>query len=128
MSEHAIKAAIEKYIALRDKKTTIKARHSEELRPINEAMQLLENAVQKILLKQGADSFKTKGGTAYLSTTTKATVKDWPAFRDFVQEHDLLDMLEHRASKDAVAEFMEANGEAPPGVAVTQEVNTRFRK
>lgn len=128
MSDQAVMAAIEKYITLRDQKKVIKERHSEELRPLNEALQLLENAVQKILLKQGVDSFKTKGGTAYLSTTVKATVKDWPAFRDFVQENDLLDMLEHRASKDAVTEFMEANGDAPPGVAVTQEVNTRFRK
>jgi hypothetical protein len=128
MSEHVLKAAIEKYITLRDEKKVIKERHSEELRPINEALALLENAVQKVLLKQGADSFKTKVGTAYLSTTVKATVKDWPAFRDFVQENDLLDMLEHRASKDAVEEFIEANGDAPPGVAVTKEVNTRFRK
>ena len=126
MSE-ALKHAVKKYIALRNEKKRIKDRHAEELRPLNDAMIKLEAAVQKFLQSQGVDSAKTPVGTAYLSRTSRAKVTDWPVLRDFVKEHDLLDILEHRVSKDAIEEYAESTGELPPGVDITVEVNTRFR-
>ena len=127
MSE-VLKNAVVKFIALRDKKKLIEAGHKEELKPLNDAMSRLENAVQKILLSQGAKNFSTTEGTAYLSTTIKAKVEDWEVFKEYALENDLFDMLEHRVSKDAVEEFQEAQGELPPGISISSEVNTRFKR
>ena len=127
MSE-SLRKAVAKYIALRDEKKALAAVHKEELAPLNEAMLKIENAVQRLLLSQGALNMKTPSGTAYLSTTTKATIQDWSVFRAYMLEHDLLDMMEQRVSMEAVREFKEANGGLPPGIATTDAISTRFKR
>ena len=128
MSE-AIKNAIDKYIALRDKKKEMATKHKEELAPINNAMARVEAAMQRILLQQGAKNISTTSGTAYLSTTVKATIQDWTAFKQYVDENDLIDMMEHRVSKEAVEEFRDAqDGALPPGIAITETIATRFKR
>lgn len=127
MSEQ-IKAAIAKYRALRDKKKIIQERHKEELAPYNEGMMKLEAALLKRMQEDGVDSIKTSDGTVYLSRTLKASVEDWGAFREYAEQNDLWDMMEKRVSKAAVEEFVESEGSAPPGIAISTEVNARFRK
>jgi len=128
MAEAALAKAIEKFIALRDEKREMQDRHKEELAPINEAMGKIENAVQRILLKQGATNSKTPAGTAYLSTTTKPKVVDWSELKPFLVQNDLLDMMTRALSASAVNEYYESTGELPPGVTVTSETNCRFKR
>lgn len=127
-TQEAIKKLIAKYIETRDLKRTTQDKHKEELAPINNRLIKIENAMQRELQKSGVDSMKTSEGTAYLAHTTKARVEDWQALKEFLLENDLLDMVEKRVSKEAVEEFFESTGEYPPGVAISREVNTRFRK
>ena len=124
----SLQNAVEKFIALRDKKKDLVAQHKEELKPLNEAMLKIEAAVQNVLLKQGAQNIKTTAGTAYLSKTTKASVVDWSVFKPYMIEHDLLDMMEHRVSKDAVVEFAEEHGHLPPGIDTNETLATRFKR
>ena len=128
MSEEIVSRACAAYIKLRDQKKEITSRHKEELAPLNATMQKLENAMHRKLLEAGARNIATDNGTVYLSTTLKATIKDWGAFRDFMLSNDLIDMMEHRVSKDAVREYREANGALPPGVHITEDINTRFKR
>lgn len=127
MSE-VIKHAIQKYISLRRKKKEIQDRHKEELKPINEAMTKLELSMQAYMLKTGQQNAKTSEGTAYLSTTVRAKVEDWGAFKEFALAHDLIDMVEHRVSSDSVKEYIEATGSTPPGIAITRDTNCRFKQ
>jgi hypothetical protein len=67
-------------------------------------------------------------GTAYRITRTNASVQDSEAFMDFVRERELWDMLEPKASKDAVKDFMDTNGEPVPGVNYTVDSTIGIRK
>lgn len=127
MSE-VVKQAIATYISLRDEKKTIQDRHKEELAPINEKMQKIENALLKRLHEDGAKNIATDVGTVYISNVTKARVEDWQEFKEYALEHDLFDMMEHRVSKAAVEEFIEANGEVPPGLAISTETFARIKR
>lgn len=124
----AIERAVEKFIQLRDKKKEITDGHKEELKPLNEAMIAIENAVQRILIDQGASNIKTPHGTAYLSTTTRPIVEDWSKLKPFILKNDLLDMLVRKVSPDAVTEFKESTGELPPGVVTNSETYCRFKR
>lgn len=124
----AMAKAVEKYILLRDEKKRIQDKHKEELAPLNDAMSKIENAVQKILINQGATNSKTPAGTAYLSTTKRPKVVDWSELKPFLIENDLLDMMTRSLSATAVDEFYESTGDLPPGVTVTSETNCRFKR
>lgn len=127
MSKPKIDAVVAAYIKLRRGKEEIKARHKEELAPINDQMQKLENWLHRELLAQGVDSFKTKMGTAFVQKNTSVTVAEWDVTLPFIQEHELWDMLEARVSKSAVQDYIESTKEVPPGVNVRVEEVVRVR-
>jgi hypothetical protein len=124
----AIDKAVEKFIQLRDAKKIIADRHKEEMRPYNEAMTKIETAVQKILIQQGATNMKCPGGTAYLSTTTRPQIQDWKIVREFLLDNDLIDMMVQKLSPTAVEEFVDSQGDLPPGVIQTSDINCRFKR
>jgi hypothetical protein len=116
------------YIKLRDKKTEMERKHKEELAPIKETMSKLENWLQRRLLEEGVESFKTSQGTAFLQSATSATVRDWDATFAWMQKNDEWSLLEARVNKTAVRDFVETNGEAPPGVEYSETIVTRVRR
>lgn len=116
------------YVRLRDRKTEIQRRHKDELAPINEDMGKLEAWLQAQLLQQGVDSMKTKGGTAYLQTSSSATVKDWDATLEFIKQTNDWSFLEARVNKTAVKDYIENSGEVPPGVDYNETIVVRVRR
>lgn len=120
-------AVVQAYIQLRDRKKEIATRHKEELAPVNQKMAALETYLLRELLKAKELSKKTPHGTAYRTKRTYAKVEDWDAAFDFIRNNELWHFLEHRVSKEAVQEFIEAQGTPPPGVSVSIEdaVNVR---
>ena len=116
------------YIDLRDLKEKRKRKHSEELAPINEKMNEIENRLQQHLLDEGVDSMKTANGTAFLQNSNSATVKDWDATLAYIKENDEWSFLEARVNKTAVKDFIASTGEVPPGVEFTTTRVTRVRR
>lgn len=76
---------IEKYIELRDRKAEIAKRQSEELRPLSEAMEQLENWLMHQMNTLGVDQLKSNGvGTAFKSNANSVQLQDAVAFKSFV--------------------------------------------
>lgn len=120
--------AVRAYIRLRDHKEEVGRRQKEELAPINEKMGKIEAWLQRELLREGVESFKTSAGTAFLQSTTSATVKDWTAVLDYIRKNEEWSLLEARVNKTAVKDFMESTGDVPPGVDFKSNQVTRVRR
>lgn len=120
-------AMVERYVRLRDRKKEIEARHKEELAPYNEGMKLLEGYMLEALNQAGLSSMRSPHGTAYKSTRTSATVKDWPLTLAFIRERNAWDLLEARVSKLVAFQIMSDTSEPIPGVETSAEevVNVR---
>jgi hypothetical protein len=128
MGHPTVDEVVKGYIKLRDRKNAMKKEHTEELRPLNEKMGLLENWLQRDLMTRGVESQKTKEGTCFLSTTSAATVKDRDAFFKFVIENEMWDLLENRCSKQVVRDYLEDTGEVVPGVNYQETKVVRIRR
>jgi hypothetical protein len=115
------------YLKLRDKKESIEAAVKEQTREISEKLTKLESWLKEQADAQGVTSFKTKHGTAFLTTTDFANVADWDAVLSFVKQNEAYDMLERRVSKKAVRGYIEENKLVPAGVTygTRLEVNVR---
>jgi len=121
-------AMIERYVKLRDKKKEIEARHKDELAPFNDALKRLEGFMLEALNQSGLDSMKSAHGTAFKSTRTSATVKDWPLTLAFIREHQAWDLLEARVAKTVAYQIM-ADTKAPiPGVETSAELTVNVRR
>lgn len=117
-----------KYIALRDRKAEMKKKHEGQLAPIVHAMEVAEAALMAWFNEHNMDSVGCGAGTAYRAKRTSATVADREAFFAWVIENDAMHMLESRAAKTQIDEYVEkSGGDLPPGIKYTvdQTINVR---
>ena len=119
---------IEKYIAIRDKKAEIVTAHKAKIAKIDETLDKVEAVLLVQLEENGMESARCKSGTVYKSNRTSATVADWDYVLNFIQTHDLWNMLERRVSKQAVEQYKEEHGDLPPGINWREEVVVNVRR
>lgn len=120
--------AIAAYIKLREKKGQIKAEAETRMNEITAKLDKLEGWLKEQADTQGVTSFKTKHGTAFLTTVDFANVADWDAVLTFVRENDAYDMFEKRISKTAVRGYIDQTKAVPPGVNYGTRIEVNVRK
>jgi nanoRNase/pAp phosphatase (c-di-AMP/oligoRNAs hydrolase) len=120
--------AIAAYIKLREKKAQIKAEAEAKANEISVKLDKLEGWIKERADENGVTSFKTKHGTAFLTTVDFATVADWDAMLTFVKQNDAYDMLEKRVSKTAVRGYIDQLKAVPPGVNYGTRIEVNVRK
>lgn len=107
---------IAQYVQVRD---TIKERNDKfasEMQPLIETQNMLTAWLTQKLETVGAESVKTKAGTAYTTTRYSATLADPQVFMDFVKTNDKFELIDRKANATAVRDFVETTGSLPPGV------------
>lgn len=109
------------YVALRDKRAELKRAFEAEDAKLKDQMNTLEIWLLKALDTLGADQLKTQHGTAYISTRDRAGCADWGTFYPWITETGRVDMLEKRVSTKPITEYLEENGELPPGINIQRE-------
>ena len=97
---------IGQYVAVRDVKKALEAKHKEELKTYTDILNQLEGRLQNFFSETGQDSAPTGAGTAYLSTTYRASIADKEAFKKFVLDFAEWQMLDWKANAKAVRSFV----------------------
>lgn len=104
------------YRALKAKIDDLKDRHKEELKPLNEAMDSLKTYLLDCLNKINSENIQTEDGTIHKTSRKTASVSDQSAFLSFVIENRAWEMLNLSCNPTAAEDFINENGEPPPGV------------
>jgi hypothetical protein len=123
-----VDAVIDHYIKLRDKKAELKAEYEAKAQGVEQQMKKIEAYLLQQADAQGITSFKTKSGTAFVTTVDMANVADWDAVLKFVRENDAWDMLEKRVNKNAVRQRIEATKAVPNGVNWASRLDINVRR
>lgn len=116
------------YMKLRDKKSQIEAETKEKVKQVKASMEKLEAWIKEKADQDGVTSFKTKHGTAFLTTTDFAGVENWDDVIEFIKINDAYDMLEKRVSKTAVRGYIKSKNEVPPGINYGTRLDVNVRK
>lgn len=89
----------------------------------------VKNALKDQMLVMGVSSVRTDNGTVVLSTKTRYQTQDWDSLKEFIKEHDAIDLLEKRIAQTNMATFLEENpGVYPPGLNSVTEYAISVRK
>jgi len=112
---------IGKYIQIRDAKDELSKKQKADMARINTVLDKIEKMLMEQMQEIGSDSIKTKAGTCYQSIRASVRVEDREKFLNFVRENEAWDLLESRASKREVEQFLETNQDIPPGVSISRE-------
>ena len=115
------------FVKLRDLKAEMKAKHDEEMKPINETLDLIKGELKQALQQVNADNMKTENGTVSLSMKNSVSTADIDVFWTWVVTQGAFDMLDKKPNVTAITEYVQQNGVAPPGVnySTYQDVGVR---
>lgn len=123
-----INKLVDSYVRLRDRKRNLEDDFKKRMQPYTKLMGEIEGQMMQYMHAQGVDSASTPGGTVYLSTTNRCTIKDGSAFRQWVVTNDQYELVDWRANANAVFDYIrEHNGQQPPGVNPSTFTAVRFR-
>jgi hypothetical protein len=121
---------VETFIALRNERDRLRNEWEAKDGVVKEEMAKLEQALLSICNETNATSIKTDKGTVIRKLTERYFCTDWEHFRDYVLEHQALELLERRIHQGNFKEFIadkEKDG-LPPGVNVMREYGVTVRK
>jgi hypothetical protein len=121
---------VETFITLRNERDRMRNEWEAKDAVIKEEMTTLEQALLAICNETNATSIKTDKGTVIRKLNERFFCSDWDNFRDYVLEHQALELLERRIHQGNFKEFItERQDEGlPPGVNVMREFGVTIRK
>lgn len=103
--------------------------YESEVESIKAQQEEIKNALKDQMLALGMTSVRTGEGTVVLSTKTRYNTQDWDSFKEFIKEHDAIDLLEKRIAQTNMGKFLEENpGLVPPGLNSNTEYAISVRK
>jgi len=89
----------------------------------------IKTAMKDQMLALGSNSVRTDEGTIILSQKTRYYTDDWDSFKQFVVEHDAIDLFERRIAQKNMSMFLEENpGVVPSGLNSMSEYAVTVRK
>ena len=97
--------------------------HSDDIKPLKDTMELIENGLIKMMNEIGTSQLSVKGvGYCIPKVSTFPSCKDWDALWTHVVETGNFDLITRRLSSKAIKDYMAANNDAlPPGVTIHVE-------
>lgn len=103
--------------------------YESEVETIKAQQDAIRTALKDQLMSLGVKSVNTAEGTVILGTKTRYSTQDWDAFKDFIKEHDAIDLLEKRIAQTNMATFLQENPNlVPPGLNSNSEYTISVRK
>jgi hypothetical protein len=121
---------VDTYITLRNERDRLRNDYEAKDSAVKNEMTVLEQELLAICNEANATSIKTDKGTVIRKLTERYFCTDWDNFRDYVLEHQALELLERRIHQGNFKEFIterEKEG-LPPGVNVMREFGVTVRK
>jgi len=117
------------YRRMQSRVQELTAQYESEIEDIKRQQDVVKIALKDQMLKLGVSSVRTDQGTVVLSTKTRYNTQDWDSFKEFIKEHDALDLLEKRIAQTNMATFLSENPSlVPAGLNSITEYAISVRK
>jgi len=117
------------YRRMQSRVQELTAQYESEIEDIKRQQDVVKIALKDQMLKLGVSSVRTDQGTVVLSTKTRYNTQDWDSFKEFIKEHDALDLLEKRIAQTNMATFLSENPSlVPAGLNSMTEYAISVRK
>ena len=117
------------YLKIRARIQQLTQQYESEVEELKAQQDEIKTALKDQLMALGSKSVRTDQGTVILATKTRYFTQDWDSFKQFVTEHDALDLFERRSHQSNMAKFLEENPSlVPPGLNSDKEYDVSVRK
>ena len=119
---------IRQYVAVRDAKKRLEDEQKAAAKQYTDILNVLEGKLQEFFTTTGQDSAPTGAGTAYLSTTYRASIADKQVFTDFIIAKQRWDLLDWKANAKAARAYEKQEKVPVPGINLTGITKVRINR
>ena len=117
------------HIKIRTARAELKQGFEEQDRVLEDQLMVINEALLSMCNDSHMESMKTKAGTVIRSVQTRYMASDWEAMKQFIKEHDALDLVEKRLNQGNMAKFLEDHpGIVPIGLNTQSKYTISVRK
>jgi len=116
------------YVKIRDRRAAIKAEFDTADKELVAKLDNIEQAILEVCKDTGVESLRTEAGTATRTVKERIWAADWDAFKEFVREHDAIDLLEHRIHQGNYKEWASANPDTVAPVNIDRKYAVTVRR
>lgn len=117
------------YRKIRSQIADLTQKYDNEVEQLKAQQEEISNAMKDRMKSMGVTSVRTPAGTIVLGVKTRYATQDWDSFKQFILEHQVVDLLEKRIAQGNMAQFLEENpGVVPPGLNTFSEYAISVRK
>ena len=117
------------YQKIRARVQALTTEYETQLDELKAQQQEVAHEMKNRMQKLGMASVRTTEGPIVLGQKTRFFTSDWDSFKQFVLEHEVLDLFEKRIAQGNMKQFLEENpGVVPPGLNSDSEVTITVRK
>jgi hypothetical protein len=125
----SIEKIVATYIKIRDAKEANYQDYKNKDQDFEAQMDTLRYKLLEVSKETGVTSFSTPFGTAYRTVKQRYWTNNWEQFYQFIQQHNVIGLLEKRIQQTNMKEFLEGNPDAhPPGLNVDSEYDFSVKR
>ena len=117
------------YRKIRDRVQLLTKEYESQVEELKAQQNEIKLAMKDQMLALGSSSIRTSEGTIILAQKVRYYTDDWDSFKNFVVEHDALDLFEKRIAQKNMSMFLDENpGVVPAGLNSMSEYAVTVRK
>ena len=109
-----VEKLVSTYIKIRDAKDALVRQHEEDLKKIEDQLEVVASALLAICKETGQDGGKTPAGSFTRTIKTRYWTNDWDSMYSFIRENDAPELLEKRIHQTNFKAFLEQNPDKLP--------------
>lgn len=129
MSELTADKLVSAYINLRTQRSQLQAEFESADTALKTQQDMISQKLLDICKEVGADSLKTKYGTASRRVSTRYETTDWGSLYEFIKAHEAIQLLEQRIHQGNMKAFLEDHPDLhPPGLNTNRRYTIAVRK
>jgi hypothetical protein len=117
------------YIKMRDARVKLQREFDEADGRIKEQQEQVTQALLEMCKETGAEGLRTPAGSVFKTIKTRYWTSDWGSMKQFIKDHDALDLMEQRVHQTNMKHFLEENPNLmPPGMNVDSRYSITVRR
>ena len=117
------------YIKMRDARVKLQREFDEHDGKIKVQQDAVSQALIEMCKEMGAEGLRTPAGSVFKTVKTRYWTTDWGNMKQFIKDHDAIDLLEQRVHQTNMKSFLEENPTLmPPGMNVDSRYSITVRR
>lgn len=117
------------YIKMRDARVKLQREFDEADGKIKEQQEQVTQALLDMCKETGAEGLRTPAGSVFKTIKTRYWTSDWGSMKQFIKDHDAIDLMEQRVHQTNMKTFLEENPTLmPPGMNVDSRYSITVRR